>query len=193
MGTRGICGFKVDGEYKLTYNHFDSYPESLGKDVVEFVRNVVKQDRLIELIEKVRAVELVDESDTAPEELVEKYREFGNDRVGSQDAKEWYCLLRELQGVAGLEAILDKGVTHMIDSKEFMKHSLFCEYAYIIDLDDGVLEFYKGFQKEPQAENPFGTEVVDEYYPCAKVGEIPLDDITNYWEEFYTSENDEDE
>ena len=36
MGTRGALGFKINGEYKVTYNHFDSYMEGLGKEVISF-------------------------------------------------------------------------------------------------------------------------------------------------------------
>lgn len=31
MGTRGMYGFYRNGVTKATYNHFDSYPEWLGK------------------------------------------------------------------------------------------------------------------------------------------------------------------
>lgn len=30
MGTRGALGFIKAGEHKVTYNHYDSYPEGLG-------------------------------------------------------------------------------------------------------------------------------------------------------------------
>ena len=35
MGTRGLYGFRKNGIDKLTYNHLDSYPDWLGKKVVE--------------------------------------------------------------------------------------------------------------------------------------------------------------
>ena len=38
MGTRGILGFRKNGLDKLAYNHFDSYPEELGANVVKFCR-----------------------------------------------------------------------------------------------------------------------------------------------------------
>jgi len=38
MGTRGVYGFERDGVKKITYNHYDSYPSALGKDVVSFIK-----------------------------------------------------------------------------------------------------------------------------------------------------------
>ena len=46
-----------------------------------------------------------------------------------------------------LEEIANGNVLHMIDSHRFMADSLFCEWAYIIDLDNMRLLVYKGFQK----------------------------------------------
>lgn len=40
MGTRGIMGFVVDGQEKLTYNHYDSYPDGLGLDVLRWLRGL---------------------------------------------------------------------------------------------------------------------------------------------------------
>ena len=43
MGTRGAVGYfgKLNGEnlHKVTYNHYDSYPSGLGKQVVEYIQS----------------------------------------------------------------------------------------------------------------------------------------------------------
>jgi glycine betaine/choline ABC-type transport system substrate-binding protein len=44
MGTRGLYGFRRYGFDKTTYNHFDSYPEYLGKLVGEFCANTSIDD-----------------------------------------------------------------------------------------------------------------------------------------------------
>lgn len=41
MGTRGTWGFVADGDEKLTYNHFDSYPDGLGVDVLDALREKI--------------------------------------------------------------------------------------------------------------------------------------------------------
>ena len=40
-----------------------------------------------------------------------------------------------------------------------------------------MLEFYNGFQKSPQANNPFGEESSVGYYPCKLLGVFPLSDV----------------
>lgn len=71
----------------------------------------------------------------------------------------------------------------MVDSSEFIKDSLYCEYGYIINLDTNVLEFWRGFQQESQDDNRYGNNVLNPYvggyYPCKMVLEIPLNEINN--------------
>ena len=38
MGTRGAIGWSKGGVTKVTYNHFDSYPDGLGLDVVKYLK-----------------------------------------------------------------------------------------------------------------------------------------------------------
>jgi hypothetical protein len=66
----------------------------------------------------------------------------------------------------------------MTDSNNFIRDSLFCEYAYIINLDTNCLEFWVGFQKEPCENNRYGSRLedgYDDYYPCKMVSYYPLD------------------
>jgi hypothetical protein len=56
------------------------------------------------------------------------------------------------------------------DRIEFIKNSLFCEWAYFYDNDNKIFEIWKGFQKEPDPTNPFGQEHDEEgYYPCKRI------------------------
>ena len=62
------------------------------------------------------------------------------------------------------------------ESIDFIRDSLFCEWAYFYDRDTGVFEIWKGFQKVPDPQNPFGQEKDDDgYYPCRRIFQGPVE------------------
>lgn len=179
MSTRGLYGFRKGGIDKTTYNHSSSYPEWLGEKISKFCA-AVTPEQMSDFFDRII---MVDE-DASPTKEQQDYciaAGWYNPYVGGEPPAYWYSLLRELQGNM---AELDKAVRsdkdfYMIDSSEFIKDSLFCEYAYIVNLDTGMLEFWKGFQKSPQEGNRYGEELSDDdfpYYPCRLALEIPLTD-----------------
>ena len=173
MGTRGLYGFRKNEQDKTSYNHFDSYPEGLGADVLKFIRN----HSIEEMNEFYDRIIMVDQRSNPTDKQKENCIKSGlvNLSVSNQSENDWYCLLRNLQGE--LEKLYECEFHYMIDDSDFIKDSLFCEYAYIINLDTNVLEFYKGFQDVPQDGNRYGIEKTDGYYPCKLEAEIPIDQI----------------
>ena len=170
MSTRGLYGFRKNGIDKTTYNHSDSYPSYLGRHIAEFCAST-STDEMNNLYDR---IELVDEHSKPTLDQVMKYVGYYDSAVSRGTAEDWYCLLRDLQGnLTELKKI--NGTIHMIDSVNFIKDSLFCEYAYIINLDTKVLEFWVGFQKEPDEGNRYGTESDDGYYPCKLKYEFDLE------------------
>ena len=168
MGTRGLYGFRKDGVDKLTYNHFDSYPDCLGETMAEFC----KTTSIKEMHEIFDRIVLVDEHDIPTDKQIKECIEYYNGDVSTGSPQDWYCLLRDAQGNPNA---YKHGLKYMIDNHNFIKDSLFCEYAYIINLDEGCLEFYVGFQKEPSEYNRYGTEKEDNYYPCKMIAYYALD------------------
>jgi len=169
MGTRGLIGFRKNGIDKLTYNHFDSYPEYLGKKVLEFI--VGYREDLDSIFDNII---LVNETDRPTKEQIEECKEFTDLSVSTRSNEEWYCLLRKAQGNLRCYA---QGLKYMIDNHDFILDSVFCEYAYIINLDNHELEFWVGFQHEPCEDNRYGCETTRDYYPCKMVATYPLSDI----------------
>ena len=168
MGTRGLYGFRKDGVDKLTYNHFDSYPDYLGKTMAEFC----KTTSIKEMHEIFDRIVLVEQDRTPTSSQIEECIEYYDGNVSTQKPQEWYCLLRNAQGNPNA---YKHGLKYMIDSQNFINDSLFCEYAYIINLDEECLEFYVGFQKAPSEYNRYGTEKEDGYYPCKMIAYYALD------------------
>lgn len=148
MGTRGALGFVIDGEEKITYNHFDSYPSGLGVTVLNWLRKQTDWDAVKD---QVRQLLVVDAESKPTQEQIDHLVKYANLNVADQNLDDWYCLLRETQGMPGL--ILEAGV--VADAKEFPLDSLFCEWAYIVDFDHEKLEVYRGFQHEPHTSGRF--------------------------------------
>lgn len=171
MGTRGAIGFRIDGQDKVTYNHFDSYPNGLGCTVIETVRTWGDDD----LGGAARRVIMVD-ADSKPSPLeMSRYFPLANLGVSTGSVTEWYCLLREIQGE--LAPYIDGTVDHMIDSRGFLGDSLFCEWAYIVNMDERTVEVYQGFNKNPQAPGRYANAPVDSMGYCgvALIATLPLD------------------
>ena len=64
---------------------------------------------------------------------------------------EWQRYFPHLSRDCGgdiLDLITFKGVNKVNNSIDFAADSLFCEWAYVIDLDINKFEIYKGFNKE---------------------------------------------
>lgn len=176
MGTRGIIGVHVDGVDKLTYNHFDSYPDGLGVSMLDQCRKLAKHG-WPKVKAQAKAIRLVSDDEKPTAEDIEKFGQFMNLGVGEQSPNDWYCVLREMQG--NLLANFEAGV--MIDSGDFILDSLFCEWGYILNLDTMKLEVYRGFQSAPhgkgrfaKAHKPKDRRGDDQYYPCALVAEFDL-------------------
>jgi len=174
MGTRGAVGFRTDGTDKVTYNHFDSYPSSLGNQVTQFLKGFKDVEALKKIAEN---IVLIDESSKPTKKQKVEAKELGlfDGNVSSQ-SDDWYCLLRLAQG----DLSVYEKFKYMIDSHEFLKDSLFCEWAYIINLDSEKLEIYRGFNKDRNAAGRYAQLIQkesDEYFGVALHSAIPLKDI----------------
>ena len=169
MGTRGLWGFRKDNQDKLTYNHFDSYPSALGKTIQDFIL----KHPIIDLKAIADRIIMVSEDKKPTNEQIKQCQKFADLSVSNKDIHEWYCLLRNSQGDPKVYA---NGLRFMIDSHDFIKDSLFCEWAYIINLDTQMLEIYEGFKKTPQ-NNRYKSEVKDGYANCKLLKEIPFDKL----------------
>lgn len=195
MGTRGALGFRSEGQDFITYNHMDSYPAWLGLKILDFLRErLARPEGEAELRAQVSQLRLVDEDDAPTEADIERLHRFGYThlelpqggavQVNQGRMDNWYNLLRDTQG--DLSAILEAGV--MIDSHTFLEDSLFCEWAYVINLDERALEIYRGFQDAPHEQGRYAALRPDPadaeqqvqtlgrtYYPVALVAVYPFD------------------
>lgn len=190
MSTRGFYGFFYKGETKGFYNHSDSYPSGLGADIVGYVRQF-NDEQLAGTANRLIAVS---EDDKVPAKLAKRYAEFRSaPNVGNRitaDGKidkslNWYQLLHKLQGE--LAPYIDGTVDHYVDYSAFLGDSLFCEWAYIFNMDERVLEVHTGYNKGAAApgryvDNTVGWEPsypghTHEYYGVVLLDTIGFDEL----------------
>lgn len=158
MSTRGAVGFKLDGEYKVVYNHGDSYPSFLGAKVVNFCEEMEKRNLWEYLSHQVAGIEECEDRLTHAEE-----------------------------GINFLWGTFEGSVRKFQQYLSFMSDGLFCEYGYIIDLDELQLKFYRGLRDSAgKTDLPFPM-VADEwgYYPCQLVFALPFDGLPSSWKKAY--------
>lgn len=198
MGTIGLYGMRKDGILKGSYNHFDSYPSGLGN---ELTREILSKP-LNYFVDGFDKVKLVDENKNPAKTEIAKCKRLGliNADVGGlatgtpEDKLTWYQALKGSQGslIKGIES------GFMSDGHEFLEDSLFCEWAYIVDLDKKILEVYRGFQatgKKVQKPGHNGeTYEANEYAPVKLVIELNLDtlkdwDMETFEKTFYAIED----
>ena len=116
--------------------------------------------------------------------------------IGDRKETDYYCLLRKTQGnfefyeelVKNPPSFLKEKKLPFIKSNSFILDSLYCEYAYIVNLDKKCLEFWVGFQKEPDPKNRYGATKFDGYFPCKKFEEFAFEKIRGNSEESIVKE-----
>ncbi len=115
MSTRGAYGFYKSGIKKIAFNRWDSYPSGLGQDIISYIVSKSIQ----ELNKDFESINLVIDTDSL--------------------SPEAYDSLEQARG--SLTKYAKIGL--MLDESEFLKDHLFCEWAYIINLDTNTLEVYQ--------------------------------------------------
>lgn len=194
MGTRGLMGFSYGEEVKAMYNHWDSYPSGLGQNVADWIVGLT-DEMLPEAIEKFNRLEAIDEDVPPTEDQKLALMRYANLNVSEQTYDDWYALLRETQGnpEETLKAIF------YVEGASFADDSLFCEWAYIIDLENRVLEIYKGLQTVPHTSGRFADlKSTGGYAPVKLVHTVSFEDLRNglfsmedYEEKYYEAEDGE--
>lgn len=171
MGTRGTYGLYKNGVSKLTYNHWDSYPSGLGKEMLSFARNTTVK----ELNEIFESLIMVDEKSNPTTVEKKRLMKLGYSYEEGGRQLNWYNILG---GTLGDLSVYEDGLCYMIEYSNFIKESLYCEWGYIVNLDDETFEIYKGFQEEKNNNRySIETPLNKTYYACKLVGKIPINEL----------------
>lgn len=174
MGTRHLTVVVVDGIHRVAqYGQWDGYPDGQGVTVAAFLHDVLTNNRLSEFEDKVRATQWVTD-----EQLEAMWMQAGAPKgatsVGLDVSDRFEQLFPELHrdtGAGVLQLILNSDKPPLLrDDMHFGLAGLFCEFAYVIDLDAKTLEFYKGFNKDASKNAPRFMALPDAEAIIAKEG-----------------------
>lgn len=173
MGTRHLIAVQLDGQYKIAqYGQWDGYPSVQGLGVLGFCRDM---DRSA-FTEKVRAALWFTQADA---EAINA--RFKSERIDWETTHPW---LSRDAGCEILQMVFDhKPGIKLKNSIGFAGDSLYCEFAYVVDLDAGTLEVFMGFNREPLAEGErfaapdLELEKSDGYHPIKHAKTYRLDSL----------------
>lgn len=151
MGTRHLIAVQYNGKYKVAqYGQWDGYPSGQGTEVLEFLRSV----NLEEFKKKVKALRWAKKG--MVEKEIEKVSARGDGWMTMEESNafkfahpEWH---RDTSAEI-LPLIMKRDKLYLQNSITFAGDGLFCEWAYVIDLDAEVFEVYSGFHKGPLPAN----------------------------------------
>lgn len=170
MGTRHLIAAIVNGEPRLAqYGKWDGYLSGQGQKVVDFVSTHDMEHFKAKLL-ACYPVKTADEAN--------KIAGLPNASGIIPAVFSWDTGADILPMIWGTAEPLNLHCW----SWDFGNDSLFCEWAYVIDLDAMKLEVYRGFQKEPPTAGRWvGGPKDGDYYPIQLVATFDLDNIPSDW------------
>jgi hypothetical protein len=185
MGTRNLTAvIQKEKPVIAQYGQWDGYPEGSGVTILTFLQS---RARIRKLTDKLKNVRFTTKED---EDKAQKFMES----IGCPDGwmtqekanlyhKEYPYASRDI-GATILEMVAnskDKEIV-LTNSIDFAGDSLFCEWAYVIDLDKGQLEIYSGFNQKPLGDDERFKDIpknedASEYFPVKYIKKYDLDKL----------------
>lgn len=132
MSTRGALIFVHQGIEKTTYNHDESGPDGLGWNILRWLRSDAWNLEVAR--QQVAELRMVSSVGVPTADEVEKLARY------AVNHNCYYSLLRRTQGIP--RAILEAGIA--CDASGWQLDSTLCCWAYVIDLDQEIVEVYGG-------------------------------------------------
>lgn len=148
MGTRHLIEVIVNGETKVAqYGQWDGYPEGQGEGVCSFIETLSDLEAFKKAVEKLRFLTGQEIKDRWTECGADPESSFVNMEVATKHDDRWPWLSRDC-GSNILKMIAEGLVDGLDDASSFKDDGLFCEFRYVLDLDNETLGCYiKGTQK----------------------------------------------
>lgn len=142
MGTRNLTTVVFGGATRVAqYGQWDGYPSGQGATILDFVRNKMNAKFFSNLL---KTEFIADENfdsrrgKMSVEKFIKKYPQSYRD-MGAK-------ILEYIQTTP------EKKI-ELLDNTRFASNALFCEWAYVLDLDKNVLEVHRGTNDKPKKKN----------------------------------------
>lgn len=186
MGTRGLTAVMFDGQYRIAqYGQWDHYPGGQGLTALEFCRKWLTDPvKSSQFVSNMLACRWVTDEDINKGKEAAGLSASSDGWMTDKQAEKFnkvVPLLTRDHGAGVLEKIAEEGGGVLRNEIDFAGDSLFCEYAYVIDMDKGTFEVYKGFNDKPVAKTErFANSPHKEgkkYYPVKLWKQWKLDDL----------------
>ena len=196
MGTRHLTVVISNEEPKIAqYGQWDGYPDGQGADILNFLHNA----NIDAFKKKVNKLSFFTEEESKKEdEIGNPYdrRPYLSRDTGSKILEavlnDKYEEGSSYSGKHKVSCVVDK----LVNSIDFAADSLFCEWAYVIDLDKNTFEVYEGFNKNrlDKSERFFYLEKKSEkeYHPVRLIRTYDLNQLPTV-EDFVNSFKEKDE
>lgn len=180
MGTRNLTVVVFNGEIRVAqYGQWDGYPSGNGVKILDFVRNKMNS----KFFSGVARTYFISDA-----EIEEKWVTVGKaadtEWVGVGVAAKFKETNFQLSRDCGADILSfiqnSKGGIQLQDQTEFAGDSLFCEWAYVLDLDNNKLEVYSGFnEKSLNGVGRFAylEKSFEKYKPIKLVKSYDMDDL----------------
>lgn len=182
MGTRNLTLVQLNNEYCVAqYGQWDGYPSYTGINILKFLRTMDK-NKFIEKLKNTKFITKQDYHNYWMELGIDIEKEKLVDISTSNKFDKLHPTLSRDMGFNVLNFINESDdIVNLWNDYTFAKDSLFCEWAYLINLDENTLEVYKGFNKTKLTKEDrfyFDGYVSDsEYYPIKLVKTYSLDEL----------------
>lgn len=170
MGTRHLVVAVVNEEVKVAqYGQFDGYFTGVGEDIASFIRNSLQDPEVLNKFKMnlIHSTFVSSEYITSLQkecgvDITQEYVSFG-DHAWNKFIELYPQFYRNTSSDV-FELVLNKPQA-LRDSFTFGFDSLFCEYAYVLNLDNSTLEIYTGFNKEevPDSETRWNSTAKSTY------------------------------
>jgi hypothetical protein len=124
MGTRNLTLVRSKKKIKIAqYGQWDGYPSGAGVVIARFIQTKMNLAKFKQKVDQLQFKELSESAEDIPPEY-------------SRDT-----------GARILELVQESDIKYVENSESFLRDSLFCEFAYLLDLDEEIVIIYECSRK----------------------------------------------